>query len=86
MRSRADTPLLRSPLAVLLALIAAAALLVCFTNAVHQVVQQAAARHLDDSVLADATWRCNLSKGPLARAECMGSFESSRVASRAVTQ
>lgn len=86
MRSRADTPLLRSPLAILLALIAAATLLVCFTNAVHQVVQQAAERHLEDGARADAAWRCNLSKGALARDECMGSFESIRIASRALTR
>lgn len=86
MRSRADTPLLRSPLAALLAVIAAVALLGSFGHVVRQGVQQAAERHLEVSALADATWRCNLSKGAVARAQCMGSFESIRVASRGVTQ
>ncbi len=86
MQSRADIPLLRSPLAALLAMIVAAALLYSFSQVVHQGVRQAAERHLEASAQADAAWRCNLSKGPLARAECIGTFESIRIASRGLTR
>lgn len=86
MYARADLPLLRSPFSATLAMTVALALLLAFGLVVHQGVKQAALRQVEASAQTAAHWRCSYSKGALERADCLGVFQATRVASRGPAQ
>jgi hypothetical protein len=85
MRSRSSTPLHRSPLAALLGVMLAVGLLSVFCLVVRQGVRQGQVLQEQSHAHADAVWRCSAAKGSRARAECMGSFQTTRVAAQGNT-